>query len=90
MPFFVYILWSTSNELYIGQTNNLNKRENQQLNKTEKAAKYIKYGSEWTLVYQEEYPTRLASMRRENQLKSWSRAKKEALIKVDLESLKKL
>ena len=51
MPFSVYILRSTSNELYIGQTNNLDNRESQQINKTKKAAKFIKDGAEFELVY---------------------------------------
>lgn len=86
----VYILRSSSNQLYIGQTNNLNSREKQQLSKSTKAAKFIKDGMEFNLVYQEEYPTRLLAMRRENQIKGWTRAKKEALIVGDLELLKKL
>lgn len=90
MPFFVYILRSVSNELYIGQTNNLDNREKQQLHKTIKAAKFIKEGGDFKLMYQEEYATRLESMRREKQLKGWTRAKKEALIAGDLELLKKL
>ena len=90
MPFFVYILRSISNELYIGQTNNLDSREKQQLNKTEKAAKFIKDGKEFHLVYQEEYVTRLEAMRRELQLKGWIRAKKEALITGKLNKLKSL
>lgn len=90
MPFFVYILRSSSNKLYIGQTNSLNNRENQQLNKTKKAAKFVKDGGEFKLVYQEEYPLRIEAMRREKQLKGWTRAKKEALISGDKELLKKL
>jgi predicted GIY-YIG superfamily endonuclease len=88
MPFFVYILRSTSKELYIGQTNNLDHREKQQINKTEKAAKFIKDGKEFQLVYHEIFPTRLEAMRRELQLKHWTRAKKEALINGDLVKLK--
>lgn len=90
MPFFVYFLRSSSNELYIGQTNNLQDRENQQVNKTRKAAKFIKDRKEFRLIYSEEYLTRLEAMRREKQLKGWTRAKKEALIKGDLALLKKL
>lgn len=90
MPFFVYILRSTSNELYIGQTNNLNNREKQQINKTEKAAKFIKDGKEWELVYSEQHETRVLAMRRELQLKGWSRAKKEALISDNVGKLKLL
>jgi predicted GIY-YIG superfamily endonuclease len=77
-------------ELYIGQTNNLDNREKQQINKTEKAAKFIKDGKEFYLVYQEEYETRLEAMRRELQLKGWTRAKKEALISGKLDKLKSL
>ena len=90
MPFFVYILRSSSNELYIGQTNNLENREKQQINKTLKAAKFIKDGKEFTLVYQEICETRLESMRRELQLKGWTRAKKEALISGNKNLLKAL
>lgn len=90
MSFFVYILRSSSNQLYIGQTNNLNNREKQQLSKDWKAAKFIKDGSEFKLVYHEEYPSRLEAMRRENQLKGWARAKKEALIVGDMLKLKNL
>jgi predicted GIY-YIG superfamily endonuclease len=90
MPFTVYILRSSSNQLYIGQTNNLNNREKQQLNKTLKAAKFIKDGDDFKPVYKEEYATRLEAMRREKQLKGWTRVKKEALIAGDLVLLKKL
>ena len=90
MNFFVYILRSTSNELYIGQTNNLLTRDKQQTSKSSKAAKFIKDSADFKLVYFEEYKTRLESMRREKQLKGWTRVKKEALINGDLGLLKKL
>ena len=82
--YYVYFLQSSGNQLYIGQTNNLPIREIQQLTKSSKAAKFIKDGEDFKLVYQEEYPTRLLAMRREKQLKGWTRAKKEALIERDL------
>ena len=88
--FHVYILRSSSNQLYIGQTNSLQVREKQQVNKTKKAARFIKDGKEFKLVYSEQYSTRLEAMQREKQLKGWTRAKKEALIKGDLMLLKKL
>lgn len=88
--FNLYILRSSSNQLYIGQTNNLQAREKQQVNKTKKAARFIKDGKEFKLVYSEQYSTRLEAMQREKQLKGWTRAKKEALIKGDLMLLKKL
>jgi predicted GIY-YIG superfamily endonuclease len=88
--FFVYILRSSTNKLYIGQTNNIQNREHQQINKTNKAAKYIKDGDKFRLVYSEEYETRLEAMRREKQLKGWTRAKKEALIAGNFRLLKNL
>lgn len=90
MSYFVYILRSSSNQLYIGQTNNLQIREKQQLTKSSKVAKFIKNGKEFQLVYREEYKTRLEAMKREKQVKGWTRAKKEALISGNLQLLKRL
>lgn len=88
--FTVYILRTSLNTFYIGQTNNLEERLRQHRTKTSKSAKYLKYFSSFSLVYQEKFFTRKEAMRREWQLKQWSRSKKEALIKGDLELLKKL
>lgn len=90
MPYFVYILRTSSNTLYIGQTNNLEKRIKEHKNKTSKSAKYIRYFSSFNLVYQEAYSTRTEAMHREAQLKKWSRIKKEALIIGDKIALKKI
>ena len=90
MQFFVYILRTSKNTLYIGQTNNLEKRIQEHKNKTGKSAKYIRYFSSFDLVYSETHPTREEAMKREWQLKQWSRAKKEALISGNTVLLKKL
>jgi len=90
MFFYVYFLLSSSNELYIGQTNNLQNREKQHLSKCSKAAKFIKDGKDFRLVYFETYSNRVDAMRREKQLKGWTRIKKEALIIGDLGLLKNL
>lgn len=90
MSFYVYILRSTSNQLYIGQTNNLPQRKKQHASKSSKAAKFVKDGEQFDLVYSEEYTTRTESMKREKQLKGWTRAKKEALISGNPVLLKKL
>ena len=42
MTYFVYILRTSSNTLYIGQTNNLEKRLKEHKKKSSKSAKYIK------------------------------------------------
>jgi putative endonuclease len=90
MSFSVYILRTSSNTLYIGQTNNLNKRLQEHRNKTTKSAKYIRYFNSFQLVYSEIFSSRKEAMHRELQLKQWSRTKKEALIKGDKIALKKL
>ena len=88
--YFVYILRTSSNTLYIGQTNNLEKRIKEHKKKSSKSAKYIRYFKSFKLVYSEKYSTRKEAMRREAQLKKWSRVKKEALISKDKILLKKL
>jgi len=90
MNYFVYILRTSSNTLYIGQTNNLEKRIREHENKTNRSAKYIRYFSGFELIYSETYKTRKKAMQREFQLKKWSRVKKEALITGDKILLKKL
>jgi putative endonuclease len=55
-----------------------------------KAAKFVKDHGMFKLIYYEEHPTRKAAMRREQQLKKWTRAKKEALIAGNYLLLKKL
>jgi len=90
MPYFVYILRTSSDTLYIGQTNNLEKRIKEHQNKTSKSAKYIRYYSSFKLVYSEEYSTRRKAMQREYQLKKWPRSKKEAMIEGELKLLKRL
>lgn len=88
--YYIYILRSLDESLYIGQTNNLEKRVREHAEHLNKSAKFTREHSGFVLVYKEEYSTRLESMRREKQLKGWTRAKKEALISRDLDLLKKL
>ncbi len=78
--YFVYILRTSANTLYIGQTNNLKKRLSEHQNKTRTSAKYLKYFDSFQLVYSEQYTSRIEAMRREYQLKQWPKAKKEALV----------
>jgi predicted GIY-YIG superfamily endonuclease len=87
--FSVYILRTSSNTLYIGQTNNLLRRLKEHTSKGNKSAKYVRYFDSFELVHQENFVSRTEAMRRETQLKTWSRAKKEALIKGDTIALKK-
>lgn len=88
MSFFVYILRNPQNKLYVGQTNNLDERLTQ--HRGSKAAKFTRDHQHFKLVYSEKQPSLLDAMRREKQIKGWTRAKKESLIEGDLDLLKKL
>lgn len=78
--FYVYILRTSSNTLYIGQTNNLEKRLQEHQGKTKRSAKYMRLVTSITLVYSEEHPTRSNALKREWELKKLTRKQKEALI----------
>ena len=80
MAFFVYILRTSGNTLYTGQTNNLEKRIKEHQNKKGRGAKYTRAFSSVKLVYSEEYPTRSEAMKREAELKKFTKAQKEALM----------
>lgn len=90
MYYYIYILRTTNNKLYIGQTNNLDKRLKQHSSHTTKSAHFLRKESTSQLVYSEEFYTRQEAMKREWQLKNWSRIKKETLIAKDLDLLKEL
>ncbi|MDP2860209.1 MAG: GIY-YIG nuclease family protein [bacterium] len=82
--YFIYILRTSSDTLYIGQTNNLEKRLEEHRSKSVKSAKYIRYFDSFNLAYTESYPTRQEAMRREAQLKRWPRSQKEVLIRAQV------
>lgn len=87
--FYLYILRNSHNRLYIGHTKNIGRRLLEHKSSIH-GAKFIKDYGNFKLVYFENFPTRAEAMEREKQLKGWTKAKKEALIANDLESLKKL
>ena len=88
--FIVYILRTYNNQLYIGHTNNLDRREIEH-KQFHHGAKFIKDNlCKFTIVYKETIPSRELAMKREKQLKGWTRAKKEALISGNIDLLKKL
>lgn len=88
MGYTVYILRMINNQLYIGQTKDLENRL--KLHKQHIGAKFTKDNYDFVLAYTEVYDTRQKAMQRERQIKGWTRAKKEALIASYLEKLKRL
>ena len=79
--FYVYILRTSANTLYVGQTNNLEKRMEEHKSKTIKSSKYVRSFPSFKLVYFESFDTRSKAMRREYEIKQFSKIKKEILIK---------
>jgi tRNA/rRNA methyltransferase len=86
--FYVYILLCSDNSYYIGHTCDLTRRIGKRNEGT--AARHTRERRPVRLVYFEEVPHRPAGMRREAQLKRWSRAKKEALIRGDLATFRRI
>jgi putative endonuclease len=78
--FYVYILRTSSNTLYVGQTNNLEKRMAEHKAKTIKSSKYVRSFQSFKLVYSEQFDTRSKAMKREYELKQLTKVQKEALI----------
>ena len=78
--FFVYMLNSSSRRaLYTGMTNFLIGRVNEHRSQNDKRSFASQYRA-YRLVYYEEFADVEACIRREKQIKGWSRAKKNALV----------
>lgn len=88
MSWFVYILKCSDESYYVGQTNDLEKRIKS--HNSGRASQYTSSRLPVTLVYSESLLKKDEAVKREAQLKKWSRAKKQALIDGDLNLLKKL
>ncbi len=66
--------------MYVGQTNNMEKRLREHRSKKKRAAKYTKSFDSITLVYQEQFPSRGEALKREYRLKQLTHAQKETVI----------
>lgn len=80
--YYVYILTNVlQSVLYIGVTNDIARRLHE--HKTHAVPGFTDRYNVTKLVYVEEYPQVEDAIRREKQLKKWSRAKKKALINAE-------
>lgn len=75
---YVYILRCSDNSLYTGWTNNLEKRVKAHSNGN--GAKYTKFRLPVELVYYEEFEDKITAMKREYEIKQFSRKEKLKLI----------
>jgi putative endonuclease len=81
MAFWVYILRCADGKYYAGHTDDLDRRIGQHM-----TGGYCEFTSKRlpvTLVWSENFGTRVEALEAEFRIKSWSRAKKEGLIRGD-------
>lgn len=86
--YFVYILRTSDNKLYIGISQDLSQRL--QAHNQGRGSLFTKLHSKADIVFSESHPTLAAARKREIQLKKWSRAKKESLIEGKFNQLRNL
>lgn len=85
---WTYILRLKSGQLYIGSTTNLDRRFAEHT--AGQACRTTKLDPPVKVVYSESLPTFSNARKREEQIKRWSRAKKEALVAGDMVKLRNL
>ena len=88
MPYLVSILRLQNDHLYVGSTNDLNRRLAE--HRAGSGSKTTSDSSPSELLYSESFHDQQTALRRERQLKGWSRAKKLALANGDPAELKRL
>ena len=88
MAWYVYILHCANGSYYVGHTQDLETRL--EIHQVGKGSAHTAKHRPVSLIYSEETTDKAAAIRREKQLKKWSRAKKEALIQANWEELSRL
>lgn len=78
----VYILLCKDNSLYTGSTNNLEKRFRD--HQTGKGSKYTRSHKPIKIVYSENLQSKSAALKREIEIKSWTRYQKLSRLGIDL------
>jgi len=84
----VYIIRCSDDSFYTGVTTDIARRVKAHNEKS--GGSYTRIRTPVKLAYQENQPTHSADLKREAQIKNWSRAKKFALIKGCYQELTKL
>lgn len=81
MRYYFYILRCSDQTLYCGVTANLSRRVRQHNGEVGSGAKYTRARRPVRVVYAEYHPSKSSAMRREIQVKSWNRQRKESLVR---------
>jgi tRNA(adenine34) deaminase len=82
MQFWVYMLECADGSYYVGQTDSLEKRVAQH-HAGDMPGCYTSKRRPLTLVWSQEFPSRMEALSSERQIKGWSRAKTQALLAGD-------
>jgi len=77
---YVYMLLCNDKSFYTGSSNDPEKRFLD--HKNGKGARYTRIHKPLKIIYTEELPDKSASLKRENQIKGWSRVKKIKILKL--------
>jgi putative endonuclease len=88
LPSWVYFLRLESGKLYVGATKDIDQRCKEHF--AGKACRTTRLDAPISLVCSEEFETFTEARKRENQVKRWSRAKKEALLSGNVTRLREL
>jgi putative endonuclease len=88
MLHLVYILKCSDDSCYVGVTSDLNQRVYK--HNVGEGAKWTSLRRPVKLAYSEQHESESEALRRERQIKGWTRAKKEALIAGESAALKLL
>ncbi|HEV8257149.1 MAG TPA: GIY-YIG nuclease family protein [Casimicrobiaceae bacterium] len=81
MSFWVYILKCADDSYYTGHTDNLEARIS--AHEAGEIPGYTSSRRPLTLAFAQEFPSRYEALSAEHQIKGWSRAKKEAMMRGD-------
>ncbi len=77
--YYFYILKCKDKSLYCGYTNDLKNRE--QVHNFGKGSKYVRSRGGGKIIYSEKFRSKSKALKREIEVKKWSKTKKLALIK---------
>jgi len=89
MTFWIYILRCSDDSYYTGHTDNLEKRIAEHVNGAITSC-YTFKRRPLALVFSQEFSTREEALASEQQIKKWSRKKKEAMIRGDWNEVSRL
>lgn len=84
-PWFVYVLLCQDGSLYTGSSDNIDKRF--QTHVSGKGSKYTRSHKPVSVIYSEQLSDKSAALKREHEIKSWSRKMKIERLELKLSQL---